>query len=72
MDRNEIVVAGNDAERLAEVFHAETRRPMKEGILNPQEPHAVDVVRRLIGKLVGKAATAGQKVFFSIPGAGRR
>jgi hypothetical protein len=64
---NEIVVAGNDAEKLAEVFHAETRRPMKEGLLNPQEPHAVDVVRRLIGKLVGKAASPGQKIFFSIP-----
>jgi hypothetical protein len=65
--RNEIVVAGNDAEKLAEVFHAETRRPMKEGILNPREPHAVDVVRRLIGKLVGKAPTTGQKIFFSVP-----
>lgn len=64
--RGEIVVSGNDAERLAEVFHAETRRPMKEGILNPQEPHAVDVVRRVITKLVGKA-TAGQKVIFSVP-----
>jgi len=64
--RGEIVVSGNDAERLAEVFHAETRRPMKEGILNAQEPHAVDVVRRVITKLVGKAA-AGQKVIFSVP-----
>ncbi len=64
---NDIVVAGNDAEKLAEVFHAETRRPMKEGLLNPQEPHAVDVVRRLIGKLVGKAASPGQRIFFSIP-----
>jgi len=64
--RGEIVVSGNDAERLAEVFHAETRRPMKEGILNAQEPHAVDVVRRVITKLVGKAAE-GQKVIFSVP-----
>jgi hypothetical protein len=67
VERNEIVVAGNDAEKLAEVFHAETRRPMKEGVLNPQEPHAVDVVRRLIEKLVGKASAAGQKLFFSVP-----
>jgi hypothetical protein len=65
--RNEIVVSGNDAEKLAEVFHAETRRPMKEGVLNPHEPHAIDVVRRLIGKLVGKAPSSGQKVFFSVP-----
>jgi len=67
VDGSEIVVAGNDSERLAEVFHAETRRPMKEGILNPHEPHSVEVVRLLIGKLVGKAAAPGQRVIFSIP-----
>src|SRR5579863_5671270 len=48
VSRDEIVVSGNDAEKLAEVFHAETRRPMKEGILNPQEPHALEVVRSLV------------------------
>jgi hypothetical protein len=66
-DGDEIVVAGNDAEKLAEVFHAETRRPMQEGVLNPHEPHALNVVRRLVEKLVGRAATSGQKIFFSVP-----
>jgi len=63
----ELVVAGNDAQKFAEVFHAETRRPMKGGVLNPQEPHSLSVVRRIIAKLVGKAAVEGQKVFFSVP-----
>jgi hypothetical protein len=67
VQKDEIVVAGNDAEKFAEVFHAETRRPMKEGILNPQEPHAIAVVQSLIGKLLGKAAVPCQKVFFSVP-----
>jgi hypothetical protein len=67
VNRDEIVVSGNDAERLAEVFHAETRRPMQEGVLNPQEPRALDVVRSLVTKLLGKAGVPGQKVFFSIP-----
>jgi hypothetical protein len=67
INRDEIVVSGNDAEKLAEVFHAETRRPMKEGILNPQEPHALDVVQSLVAKLLGKAGAPGQKVYFSIP-----
>jgi hypothetical protein len=67
VSRDEIVVSGDDAEKLAEVFHAETRRPMKEGILNPQEPHALEVVRSLVAKLLGKAGSPGQKVFFSIP-----
>ena len=66
----ELVVAGNDAQKFAEVFHTETRRPMKKGVLNPHEPHSLAVVRKIIAKLIGKASTEGQKVFFSIPSAG--
>lgn len=67
VNQDELIVAGTDAEKLAEVFHAETRRPMKGGVLNPQEPHALDVVKRLLDKLLGKAAAPGQKVLFSVP-----
>jgi len=67
VDHNEIMVSGSDAERLAEVFHAETRRPMKEGILNPLEPHALEVIQSIMTKLLGRAGTPGQKVFFSVP-----
>ncbi|MCX6629478.1 MAG: hypothetical protein NTW28_17815 [Candidatus Solibacter sp.] len=63
----ELVVTGNDAQRFAEVFHVETRRPMLRGLLNPQEPHSLPVMRSIISRLVGKATVAGRKVFFSIP-----
>jgi actin-like ATPase involved in cell morphogenesis len=66
----EILVAGNDAEKFAEVFHIETRRPMANGVLNPDEPHSLAVVRRIIAKLLGRAAVEGQKVFFSVPARG--
>ena len=66
---SEILVAGNDAQKFAEVFHVETRRPMKNGVLNPQEPHALGVMRRIITKMLGKPAVDGQKVFFSVPAA---
>jgi actin-like ATPase involved in cell morphogenesis len=66
----DIIVAGDDAEKFAEVFHVETRRPMARGVLNPDEPHSLAVVRRLITKLVGRAAAEGQKVFFSVPAQG--
>ncbi len=62
-----IVVAGNDAQRFAEVFHAETRRPMAGGVLNPNEPHSLDVLQAIIGKMLGTAAIPGQKVYFSVP-----
>ena len=63
----EIVVAGNDSQKFAEVFHVETRRPMLNGLLNPREPHSLAVVRSIITKLIGKAAAEGQKIFFSVP-----
>jgi hypothetical protein len=67
---NEIVVAGNDADRFAEVFHAETRRPMVNGLLNPKEPHGVAVIRMIIAKLLGKAVSDKQKAVFSVPAKG--
>jgi len=63
----ELVVTGNDAQRFAEVFHVETRRPMLRGVLNPQEPHSLPVMRSIISRLVGKAGAVGRKIFFSIP-----
>jgi hypothetical protein len=64
---SDLVVAGNDAQRFAEIFHVETRRPMLNGVLNPQEPHSLSVVRRIITRLIGRATAEGQKIFFSVP-----
>ena len=63
----EIVVTGNDAQKFAEVFHVETRRPMRRGVINPDEPHSLAVLRHIISKLLGTAAVEGQKVLFSVP-----
>jgi hypothetical protein len=63
----EILLTSDDAHRFAEVFHVEMRRPMLNGVLNPREPHSLAVIRRIITRLIGKAASAGQSVFFSVP-----
>jgi hypothetical protein len=64
---SDLVVMGNDAQKFAEVFHVDMRRPMKNGTLNPQEPHSLSVVRSIIARLTGKAATENQKILFSVP-----
>jgi hypothetical protein len=64
---SEIVVAGNDAQKFAQVFHAEMRRPMLQGVVNPNERHSLVVLQAIIGKLLGKATAPGQKVYFSVP-----
>ncbi len=63
----DLVVMGDDAQKFAEVFHVETRRPMRNGTLNPQEPHSLAVVRSIVAKLAGKATTENQKILFSVP-----
>jgi hypothetical protein len=64
---SEIVVTGNDAAKFAEVFHVETRRPMANGVLNPQEPHSLAVVRSIITRMLGETTREGHKVCFSVP-----
>jgi len=64
---NQIVVAGNDAHKFAEVFHVETRRPMLQGVLNAREPHGIHVIRRIITRLIGKASSEGRRLFYSVP-----
>lgn len=68
VEGDEIVVVGDDAAKFAEVFHVETRRPMYRGVLNPQEPHSLAVIRLIITKLLGKASGADEiPVLFSVP-----
>lgn len=70
VEGSEILVIGSDAQRFAEVFHVAIRRPMRHGVLNPQEPHAIAVLRRILTKLLGKSSAEGQNVFFSVPAPG--
>lgn len=63
----ELVVAGDDAAKFAEIFHVETRRPMANGVLNPREPHSLSVVRSIISRMLGKASGEKRKVYFSVP-----
>jgi hypothetical protein len=66
LDR-ELLVAGDDAQKFAEILHVETRRPMLNGVLNPREPHALAVIRLILTKLIGKDGGETQKVIYSVP-----
>jgi hypothetical protein len=56
-DGDELVIYGTATERFANMFNAEARRPMADGLLNPRE------------SLVPKARTAGEILAFSVPAA---
>jgi hypothetical protein len=64
---SEIIIYGNDSAKLAELFHVETRWPMRHGVLNPGEANAMLVIREIIGRLLGPAKKDGQPLYFSVP-----
>ena len=64
---SEFLVFGDDAQKFAEIFHVETRRPMLHGVLNSSEPYSLTVMGRIIEELVGRADTPGQRICFSLP-----
>ncbi|MCA2971497.1 MAG: hypothetical protein INH43_23530 [Acidobacteriaceae bacterium] len=64
---SEIIVHGNESERFADLLGAELRRPMTKGFLNPAEPDSMPIMQHLLLQLLGTAAHARQKLFFSVP-----
>ncbi len=63
----QITVYGDEAEKFANIFHIETRRPMYRGALNPNEPGGPAVVRQIISILLGPHAKSGQRLCASLP-----
>ncbi len=65
---SEIVVHGNESDRFADLLNVETRRTMDKGLLNPQEPDSLDMMRKITESLLGPAKE-GQKLCFTVPAA---
>ena len=68
VDGNEILVHGNESERFADLLNKDIRRTMTEGLLNPEEPESVRLIREIMVSLSGKAEK-GQKICFTVPAA---
>jgi hypothetical protein len=62
-------VYGNNAEKFAGLFNSETRRPMSRGLINPNEPSALTLIKVMLQGLLKKPKGKGEMVCFSIPGA---
>jgi len=68
-DGSEITVYGDESERFANLFHAETRRPMLRGVLNAEESNSLRIVRDIVSLLTSDSPGQGQKLCFSVPAA---
>jgi hypothetical protein len=68
-DGDELIIFGGATERFANMFNAECRRPMADGLLNPREKNAMPVLEAILATLVPKARVSGDILAFSVPAA---
>ncbi len=62
-----IIVLGESAFELANVFGKETRRPMKDGLISPSEVDAMPMIKLIIQKVLGEPREPGENCYFSVP-----
>ena len=62
-----MVVIGDPAFELANIFNRETRRPMADGLISPDEMDAMPIEKLLIENLLGPPQEPGEVVYFSVP-----
>lgn len=62
-----LIVIGESAFELANVFGKNTRRPMADGLLSPAEVDALPIMRMIISKVLGEPRSPGETACFCIP-----
>ncbi len=62
-----LIVLGEAAFELANVFGKDTRRPMRDGLLSPNEIDALPMMKMIISKVLGEPQVQGEPCYFSVP-----
>ncbi|HET7745884.1 MAG TPA: hypothetical protein VFM29_01205, partial [Vicinamibacteria bacterium] len=68
-ESDELVIFGSATEKFANMFNANVRRPMADGLLNPREREAMPVLEAILDMMVPNAAKQGELLSFSVPAA---
>lgn len=64
---NRMVVIGDPAFDLANIYNRETRRPMQDGMISPKEADALPIERLLIDRLLGSPNLQNEVCYYSVP-----
>ncbi|MGA1489649.1 MAG: hypothetical protein ACO4B3_11660 [Planctomycetota bacterium] len=62
-----MVVVGDPAFELANIFNRETRRPMRDGMISPDESDALPIEKMLLETLLGPPTKEGEVCYYSVP-----
>jgi actin-like ATPase involved in cell morphogenesis len=64
---NSLIVFGDGAEIFANMLNTETRRPMRQGLLNPRESYSIEIIKKILNEMLESSGNSGAKLSFSIP-----
>jgi hypothetical protein len=64
---NKMIVVGDPAFDLANIYNRETRRPMSDGMLSPKEADALPIEKLLVDRLLGPPTVPNEVVYYSVP-----
>jgi len=67
--KGHMIVLGDAAFELSNIFGRELRRPMKDGLISPSEVDALAMIRLIIEKVLGWPQVQNEPCFFSVPAA---
>ena len=69
IDRGEdgIIIVGDAALEMANVFGREARRPLSQGLISAGEMDALDVLGVMVKNVLGEPAAEGESCYFSVP-----
>ena len=62
-----MIVVGDPAFDLANIYNRETRRPMADGMLSPKEADALPIEKLLVDRLLGPPTVPNEIVHYSVP-----
>lgn len=68
LGKDKIYIVGDDAIKFANVFARNTRRPMKSGVISPQETEALPIVELIIKSVLGLPSEKDEICYYSVPG----
>jgi len=66
LKKGTLSVIGEDARRFANMFKAETRRPLQAGCLNKKDMDALGMLQVIIGKTIGEPKKEKEKLKYSV------
>lgn len=62
-----VVLLGDDALAIANLFNQEVRRPLNKGVVSPSELDAVDILTTIFSQLLGKRRGENEPCYYSVP-----